>query len=198
MPSASTKTLSALLAVAVLVAGVLPVAAGDRDGKHRGTKRWSWLEGTVWYVPTGNLSATMTSADSDAVVPLRDQTVYTIDGYADGYYWGVSRAQLLDPGDPASVPPDSDPTCNRMVASVTPEGTLNVSFTPKEGTNGSRVTGIGNMRRRRGEWVMQLQMTTGDVFQVTHWAYMRACPKRGQCDLPAIDATAKEFVDACR
>ncbi|MEJ8569855.1 hypothetical protein [Microbaculum marinum] len=173
-------------------------AAAEWGKPKPSTEDWSWLEGTVWYVPTYNLPAIMTSPDTEAVIPLRDQTVYTIDGYANGYYWGIARAQFLGPDDPRKVPPDSDPACNRMAASVTPEGTLNVSFAPMESSSGERITGVGTMRRHRGSWAMELQMTTGDTVQVTHWAYMRACPKNRPCKLPAISATAQEFVEACR
>lgn len=162
-------------------------------------KRWAWLEGTAWYVPNANLLAIMTSPDSPAVIPLRDQTVYVIDGYRDGYFWGVSRAQFAAPGGPRRVAPDDDdPTCNRLVGSVTPEGTLNLSFAAMDGADRERVTGVGTMRKRGGAWAMELQMTTGETVQVTHWAYMRACPPTGACALPAIKSTARAFVDVCR
>ncbi|TCT11792.1 hypothetical protein EDC22_103104 [Tepidamorphus gemmatus] len=185
--------------LAGLVAAHTGGAVADEPESAPTPRRWSWLEGTVWYVPTANLLAIMTSADNPAVIPLRDQTVYVIDGYRDGYFWGVSRVQFAAPGAPRRVAPDDDdPTCNRLVGSVTPEGTLNLSFAAMDDTDRERVTGVGTMRRRGGAWAMELQMTTGDTVQVTHWAYMRACPSDGGCPLPAIRATARAFVDVCR
>lgn len=188
-----------LLVVAMLVVQSVAASAGPAPEAAATPKRWAWLEGTVWYVPRANLPAIMTSPDRSAVIPLRDQTVYVIDGYRDGYFWGIARTQFLTPRDPARVPPDdSDPTCNRMAASVTPEGALNISFAPMGASDAERVTGVGTMRRRGGAWAMELQMTSGDTVQVTHWAYMRACPARGACRLPAIAATARAFVEVCR
>ena len=183
----------------IMLAGLValqPAAALSGNSEAAPTpKRWAWLEGTVWYVPKANLPAIMTSPDSPAVIPLRDQTVYVIDGYRDGYFWGVSRAQFVAPGEPPRVPPDNDdPTCNRLVGSVTPEGTLNLSFAAMGDADRERVTGVGTMRKRGGAWAMELQMTTGDTAQVTHWAYMRACSSQGACPLPAITSTAKAFV----
>ncbi len=177
-----------------------PAAAVSGNSEAAPTpKRWAWLEGTVWYVPKTNLPAIMSSAATSAVIPLRDQTVYVIDGYKDGYFWGYARAQFLMPSDPPRVPPDNDdPSCNRLAASVTPEGTLNLSFAPMGDSGGERITGVGTMRKRGGAWAMELQMTTGDTVQVTHWAYMRACPAKGGCPLPAIKSTARAFVDVCR
>jgi hypothetical protein len=195
MPGMSHSGIFGLLAISTLALGATPAPADNFPAPT--PERWAWLKGTVWYVPHANLPAIATTADRDPVVPLRDQTVYTIEGYEYGYYWGFARVQILTPSDPVEVPPDSPPTCMRMAASVTPEGSLNVAFTPIDGRGGP-VTGIGIMRFRDGAWAMELQMTTGSAAQVTHWAYMRACPQRGRCELPAIASTAQRFVRACQ
>lgn len=194
------KAAAALAVLLALAAPAIAQEASPSDWAHAEPeatiKRWSWLGGTIWIVPHANLPAVMTEADSKAVVQLIDQTVYSIDRYEHGYFWGTARAQLMPASTKTPAPPDSSPTCMRLVGSVTPEGTLNMSFTPVDDT-GDRTTGVGFMRKKGGEWTMELQMTTGTTAQVTHWAYMEACPKRGPCSLPAIRGTAQRFLAAC-
>ncbi len=172
------------------------VLCGAAAAEQPSPRRWAWMEGTVWYVPPESLPAIMTTATSPAVVKLLDQTVYSIDGYSGGFFWGVVRAQLMPEKTKLPAKPDDDPTCMRLAGSVTPQGTLNLSFTPI--SSGERTTGVGFMQRYDGAWTMELQMTTGDTAQVSHWAYMKSCPKTGRCPLPAIRATAQSFLKPCR
>ena len=92
---------------------------------HRG----AWLKDSVWYVPAGGLAAVAASPDRGRVITLFDQTVYVIEGYRDGYFWGVTRVQFWPPQQ-GPVPPVSPPTCMRLLGSVTPEGAITLSFTP--------------------------------------------------------------------
>lgn len=181
-----------------IAAIALLLAAGGAAAAEQPTPaRWAWIEDTIWYVPPENLPAIITSAESRAVTRLIDQTVYSIDGYSGGYFWGVVRSQVMPEGTTLPAEPDDPPNCQRLVGSVTPQGTLNLSFTPFDDGD-DRTTGLGTMRRFEGAWTMQNQMTTGTSQQVTHWAYMKYCAKGERCPLPAIKSTARAFLAPCK
>ena len=178
-------------------AAVLALSAAPALADQPSPKRWSWLEGTIWYVPPENLQAILTTSDSRKVTNLIDQTVYSIDGYANGYFWGVVRTQVMPAGTTLPADPDSSPSCRRLVGSVTPQGAVHLSFTPID-DEGDSTTGIGTMQRYDGAWTMQNQMTTGTTAQITHWAYMEYCEKGERCPLPAIKGTARSFLAPCK
>ena len=74
-------------------------------------RRWARLKDTVWYVPANGLPAVATNPDRGKLIPLLDQTVYVIEGYRYGYFWGVTRVQFWPPqpqsgapGNPAELP----------------------------------------------------------------------------------------------
>ena len=166
--------------------------------------RWAWLKDSVWYVPAGGLTAVAASPDRGRVITLFDQTVYVIEGYRDGYFWGVTRVQFWPPQQ-GPVPPVSPPTCMRLLGSVTPEGAVTVSFTPVD-SSGENTTGIGVMRQRDHAWTMENQMistatvmvgSTPRQVQIAHWAYMSVCPVNSTCPLPGITADARQFIAAC-
>lgn len=185
----------AVVAAGVAAVGLMTAApAGAADPKPG---RWSWTEGTIWYVPPAGFPAIISSPESNKVLTVYDQTVYSIDRYWKGYIWGYQRVQFWPKSEDQPVQPDSDPTCARMVGSITPEGTLNVSFTPLNGA--TRTTGVGFMEKRDGKWTMEMQMTTGsDDLQISHWAYMEYCDITKKCPLPGIKGTAQSFLQACR
>jgi len=180
------------VAVALVLAAAAPAAAADPR-----PNRWNWTNKTIWYVPPDGLPAIISSPTTSKVKEVYDQTVYSIDRYAKGYIWGYQRVQFWRKSEAGPIEPDGDPTCARMVGSITPEGTLNVSFTPLDG--GTRTTGVGFMEKRDGRWTMEMQMTTGtDEVQVSHWAYMEYCKLNQKCPLPGIKGTAQSFLQACR
>jgi hypothetical protein len=186
------RALLAAGAAAAALAAVAPATAADPK-----PARWNWTEGTIWYVPPAGFPAILSSPNSNKVMTVYDQTVYSIDRYWKGYIWGYQRVQFWPKSDKTPVEPDSDPTCARMVGSITPEGTLNVSFTPLGG--GTRTTGVGFMQKFDKAWTMEMQMTTGsDDLQISHWAYMEYCDITKKCPLPGIKGTAQSFLQACR
>lgn len=128
-------------------------------------RRWSWLAGTYWYVPTSNLAAVLFNSSTGTLAPVSDQTVFQVTGYRDGYFWGKTVTQLGS----------SSPSGTSLVGSVTPQGRVLLTFTQTSGTSGPTVTeGYGTMRRKFGQWTMENQMFTspGETLQVGHWAYM--------------------------
>lgn len=122
-------------------------------------RRWQWLSNTYWYVPQSGLNAIVFEPDNGSIIPVKDQTLYHISGYRDGYFWGETVAQYGD-GAPMSA---------SLIGSVTPQGKLLLSF-----NSGDSITqGIGTMTLKHGRWTMENQMFTGTASgQVGHWAYM--------------------------
>ncbi len=155
------------------------------------TARWKWLKGTTWIVPSNNLLAYVYSPAENRLVPVSDQTVYTITGYRNGYFWGRTAAQLGD----------NDVTCKSLVASVTPEGKVFLTFTDYPYSEGVEPTiGTGTMTQKNGKWTMQNQMSTGSASaQVGHWAYMvQARPGSAEWrSLPGVGTSVPDFMEPC-
>ncbi len=153
--------------------------------------KWKWLKGTTWYVPTNNLPAYIYYPSRNRLVPVSDQTVYTITGYRNGYFWGRTASQLND----------NDVTCLSLVGSVTPEGKVYLTFTQYPYSRGVESTiGTGTMVSKNGQWTMENQMSTGSTSaQIGHWAYMvQAIPNSAAWNsLPGVDVSVDEFMAPC-
>ena len=170
-------------AIAVAMATIPTSAATVRD--------WAWLNGTTWIVPPNGLPAYVYSPESNQLVPVQDQTVYTIPGYRNGYFWGRTATKLGD----------NDVTCKALVGSVTPEGSIYLTFTdqPFTGT-ANTTTGLGNMVRKGHQWTMANQMSTGSsAAQVGHWAYMvQSRPGSASWySLPGVNMSVPDFMAPC-
>lgn len=169
----------------------------DRSAVSQTSSHWSWLANTYWYVPSSNVPAVVldtTNPTSPAVLPLADQTVFHITGFRDGYFWGVTVAQLG-----ASAPSSSS-----MVGSVTPEGRVLLLFSPVGSSSGATMTeGIGRMVQEYGQWTMENQMFTspgdqssGESLDLGHWAYMvQTRPGLASWDsLPFVGVSVPQFL----
>ena len=142
-------------------------------------------------MPAANVNAILTTPHTKPA-PITDQTVLYIQKYIDGYFWGITAVQLANGS--------AKPICFELVGSVTPEGQVNLSFTPS-GSQGTRTQGFGSMRFHEGSWKMENQMSTGVTGEVTHWAYMTQCKKQdSRCmtgPLPGSNLILTEFVQDC-
>ena len=153
--------------------------------------KWKWLKGTTWYVPTNNLPAYIYYPSKNRLVPVSDQTVYTITGYRNGYFWGRTAAQLGD----------NDVTCKSLIGSVTPEGKVYLTFTDYPYTEDVLPTiGTGTMTYKNGQWTMENQMSTGtSSTQVGHWAYMVQAERGSSAwnSLPGVGVSVPAFMKPC-
>lgn len=164
--------------------------------------RWQWLQSTYWYVPVQYLPAVALNPSFRSPIPVSDQTVYHIDHYAAGYFWGITAVSYTRAEGSAA----STPSCLQLVGSVTPEGSLHLTFTllPATGkaASGSPPTiGLGTMTPKQGAWSMENQMSTlaaGSIL-LTHWAYMYQCKPGERCfaDLPGAGVSIPEFLAPC-
>lgn len=146
--------------------------------------RWAWMAGTYWYVPRSNLSAVTFDATTGALVPVRDQTVFRITGYHNGYFWGETVVQF-DQGQPSSF---------ALVGSVTPQGRVLLSFT----SSSHDTTGYGVMIRKQGRWRMENQMlTSGSSGLIGHWAYMGLTRPgmKSWNSLPSVGVSVPTFLE---
>jgi len=183
-------TVTAMLALAAC-------SSAGGAGSDRDISRWSWLAedgGTYWYVPAENLQAFAWQTDApQAASSIDDQTVWHIDRYENGYFFGSVVAKFV--GYPRQ--------CQYMIASVTPDGRVYATFNQlqaiPDGTP-ALTTGIGQMVRADGEWTFNMQMASGSSSsQVTHWAFMLQCAPDAPCwsDLPGVDESIPELLASC-
>lgn len=176
---------TAILAVAITAAAIIHPASAAT------VRDWNWINGTTWIVPPSGLPAYVYSPAQNQLVPVQDQTVYTITGYRNGYFWGRTATKL-----------GSNPvTCKALVGSVTPEGNIYLTFTDQPYSEGSTTTiGVGNMVLKVYQWTMANQMSTGSsAAQVGHWAYMvQSMPGSASWhSLPGVNMSVPEFMRPC-
>jgi hypothetical protein len=187
------RPLGVVLVLAAILA--LPFSArSEQPARPNGVPpRWNFLQNSYWYVPEANLPALLsTTAGGGAFAPISDQTVFFIERYAGGYFWEVVATQFTLGA--VSI----GPNCFQLVGSVTPEGTVNLAFTPAAG--GTATAGFGTMVKVHGHWEMENQMSTGTTQgRVTHWAYMTQCVPSQPCarSLPGTDLTIAQMIAAC-
>ncbi len=151
--------------------------------------RWSWLANTYWYVPANNLAAVLYDSEAGVVSPVQDQTVFYIAGYRAGYFWGESVTQL----------DHSSPTTASVLASVTPQGRVLLTFTRTSSNSSPSITeGFGVMTREYRQWTMENQMFTSPIetLQIGHWAYMvQTRPGIASWNsLPLVDQSVPQFL----
>jgi hypothetical protein len=148
---------------------------------------WRQLIGTTWIVPKTNLPAASFDASTQIISFEKDQTVYQITGYRDGYFWGPTAAKL---GNGPIV-------CKSMFGSITPQGQVMLLFTQVL-QNGQTMLnqGFGQMIKQGNQWTMQNQTGTDSM---AHWAYMvQSTPKDSTWrSLPGVGMSVEEFMSGC-
>jgi uncharacterized protein with beta-barrel porin domain len=151
------KSLWGLIAAA---AGCLAAPASAQD-----TKWDSLLTNSNWYVPVPNLVAYTGGNRSLTInpLPIGDQTLWTLGTARRGVFGGQSEASFAI-GQSVTAPGFSS-----MQGIVTEQGQIRITFSSSDG---SPITGIGQMRDIGGVPLMEMQMITGSSLLVTHWAYM--------------------------
>jgi hypothetical protein len=187
------RLVTLLLGSAFVVA--LPGLALSRPGSgtHHHTADWSWVKNTYWYVTQEDLPAIATDLATQQHQLVSDQTVWHIQEYFNGYFWGKTVVELTG----------RRPLCLNMVGSITPHGNVHITFTlslpdlPPELS--LKTTGIGRTLRLRNELRFEMQMTTGVATLVTHWAYMRQCQEGEECNqrLPGANIPLQDFLAVC-
>jgi hypothetical protein len=188
--------------IAAALTLVACVCAAQGTGAGSTTDYWSWLPGTYWFVPASNLPAMLTSSALPKPVTVLDQTVFHIQEYQGGYFWGAAVVQISVPIPGTSSTPSA--MCMSFTGSVTPEGAVLISFTPATSTSrtpgtGNKTQGTGAMRFVSGQWTMEMQMSTGNQGELSHWAYMNQCKSGDPCNqtLPGLQVGMEQLFVAC-
>jgi len=136
--------------------------------------QWRWLADTYWYVLPTDLPALQLDPDGNVLSWLFDQTVWHVSGYENGYFWGVTAAQLYDAGQ--EIPtrgPQSRISQLSLLGTVMPNGQVQITFLPTGRSSGSPVIGYGQMVQAGEGWAFEMQMSTDRVNnRVLHWANM--------------------------
>lgn len=138
------------------------------------TQPWQWLAQTYWYVPERFLAAPQLDPAGGPPVWMVDQTVWQIEDCRHGYFWGNTAILLYGQGDDPST---QRVMGRRLAGSLTPEGSVQMSFMPETRRGASQATvGTGRFRRdAAGLWAFEMQMGTGATDLVVHWADMLQC-----------------------
>ncbi|HSF08458.1 MAG TPA: hypothetical protein VLA60_03530 [Nitrospirales bacterium] len=199
----------------MITMGLSPEVAAKSPKSEPQTSQWAWLGengGTYGYVPSEYLKAYTWDTDDpsnpNTTVPIDDQTVWHIEKFDDGFFFGPVVVKFE--GQPA--------LCQYMIGSVTPGppstpgqpgGRVEISFNgipelpgPKSPTI---TTGTGEMVKQRGSWTFLMQMASGtQSTQVAHWAFMQQCIAGSDqpCwvdDFPGkgVDQTIQELLAGC-
>ena len=144
------------------------------------------MVGSYWTVPKSGIPSLLvtnsSSLQSMRISPIRDQTVWVVNGANYGYFWGMAITKL-GPAPPQCVgfAGSIDPSQNVLIGFVTP-GTSQLQH------------GYGKLRKRRnGKYVMMMQTASSVFF---HWAKMVQSEPTDLLPWPK-STTVEEFVAPC-
>jgi len=154
---------------------------------------WSWFKDTYWAVPDQGIFAIAHSSNNpNGFNVIRDQTVFHLTDYFNGYFTGIVVAKLSQA--------ESVPGCQYVLGEVTPQGA--VYLTMFNVSDGSIINQpVGNMVLVNEKWTMVNTMTapaTGGG-SVSHWAYM-VLTKPGDStwnNLPFANESVPAFLANC-
>ncbi len=148
------------------------------------------LENTTWIVPPSTLLAY--SYDSGTTKAVSDQTVWVIDRYEQGYFFGTAYASV----DTFTL------SETNMVGSITPSGEVYITFYPISGSSSSTdvVKGIGQFKKKDGKYrfVMQMNSADGTPQGLSHWSYMISVLPNDYFyqHLPGIGKSVPQFINS--
>lgn len=122
------------------------------------------LENTTWIVPPQTLLAYEYVKGEN--VSVSDQTVWIIDGFDGGYFFGNTYTSI-------NQVPSSQ---KHLVGSITPLGDVYITFYSISGQSAKTdvVEGIGKFQKKDGRYffVMQMNSAQNNNFGLSHWSYM--------------------------
>lgn len=183
--------------VAVLAWLIGSAALAEPVAIASGTLNYDFLRGTQWYVPEATLPAVQMNLQNHRMTALVDQTVWDITNSDHGYFWGRVVTVIRPWGSSAS---SGNPSCARMLGSVTPDGHVYITFVDSDQkTTLGAIRGIGTLTPNSGGWRFEMQMSTGTTGLVAHWSYMDQCKTRQACQtkLPGSNLSLSQFLAQC-
>lgn len=148
------------------------------------------IENTTWIVPPSTLLAYEYTYSS--YTPVTDQTVWVIDDYEGGYFFGNSYTAIVDSPNPTVY------TQKKMIGTVTDGGAVYITFIPSGATSSTDlVNGVGTFVKLQGSYQFVMQMNSGsNTDGLSHWSYMISITESSPYynHLPGVDESLPEFL----
>lgn len=151
------------------------------------------IENTIWIVPPSTLLAYQyTNASPPTYTSVTDQTVWVIDNYDGGYFFGNSYTEIITP--PSSITYSQ----KQIIGTVTDGGAVYITFiSPGSPAFTDLVNGIGVFSKLQGSYQFVMQMNSGDNSQgMSHWSYMISIDENSPYyyNLPGVNQSLPEFL----
>ena len=147
------------------------------------------IKNTVWIVPPSTLLAYEYSPSSYTAVT--DQTVWVIDGYDNGYFFGMAYTAVIN----------SDFTTysqKKILGTITSGGAVYMTFIPSGSiSNTDLVNGVGTFVNLQGGYQFVMQMNAGSTTDgLSHWSYMISINENNPYyyNLPGVNQSLPEFL----
>ena len=123
-------------------------------------------------------------------VPVSDQTVWVINQYDQGYFFGDSYTTLN--GIPSSH--------RKILGSITPSGDAYITFYPlsDDTQDTDIINGVGTFEKQKGEYffLMQMNSAQNSPTGLSHWSYMISVEPEDYFyrHLPGVNISVPEFI----
>ena len=147
------------------------------------------IKNTIWIVPPSTLPAYEYSPSSYTAVT--DQTVWIIDGYDKGYFFGTAYTAVINSG-------TTTHTQKKMIGTVTSGGAVYITFIPSGSIpTTDLVNGIGTFVNLQGSYQFVMQMNAGSTTDgLSHWSYMISINQNSPYyyNLPGVHQSLPEFL----
>jgi len=146
------------------------------------------LEDSIWVVPPSTLPAYQYALGTATLVS--DQTVWVIQTYDRGYFFGDTYAGLNGTSTLSHM---------KMIGTITNEGKIYITFYPigSAVAVSDLINGIGSFQKEQGAYRFTMQMNSGnDVQGVSHWSYMVRAEEGSEYynHLPGTGMSLPEFL----
>lgn len=148
------------------------------------------LNNTTWIVPPSTLLAYEYSPTS--YTPVTDQTVWIIDKYDQGYFFGNSYTAIIDSSNSITY------SQKKMLGTITPEGAVYITFIPTGAISSTDlVNGIGTFFIPLTGCQFVMQMNAGSTTNgLSHWSYMISIDENSPYfyNLPGVNQSLPDFL----
>lgn len=147
------------------------------------------IKDSVWIVPPSTLLAYEYSPTSYTAVT--DQTVWIIDDYDNGYFFGNAYTAIISSG-------STSYSQKKMLGTVTSGGVVYITFIPTGSVSATDlVTGLGTFVKLQGSYQFVMQMNAGSTAAgLSHWSYMISINENSPYydNLPGVNQSLPDFL----
>jgi hypothetical protein len=146
------------------------------------------LNNSVWIVPPSTLLAFEYLNGNH--IAVSDQTVWVINEYNQGYFFGDSYTSLNN----------SLLSQRKIVGSITPCGNVYITFYSLSGNeqNIDVVNGFGTFKKHKGKYsfLMQMNSAQNSLTGLSHWSYMISVKPEDYFyqHLPGVGMSVPQFI----